>query len=57
MADVGAAPGCIIIEDKNGSQGKGYLNPDQNFQAEFNELLFSWTALKLNQNFVNSLMI
>jgi len=47
--------GCIIIKDKNGSQGKGYPNPDQTFQAEFNELLFIWIVLKLNQNFVNSL--
>jgi len=42
---------CIIIEDKNGAQGKGYPNPDQTFQAEFNELLFISIALKLNQNF------
>ena len=46
-----------IIEDKNGGQGKGYPNPDQTFQAEFNELLFISIALKLNQNFVDSLMI
>src|SRR5277367_7022110 len=48
---------CIIIEDKNGAQGKGYPNPDQTFQAEFNELLFISIALKLNQNFMDSLMI
>ena len=30
---------------------------DQTFQAEFNELLFISIALKLNQNFVDSLMI
>jgi len=40
--------GCIIIEDKNGGQGKGYPNPDQTFQAEFNELLFISIALKLD---------
>jgi len=28
---------------------------DQTFQAEFNELLFISIALKLNQNFVDSL--
>jgi hypothetical protein len=38
-------------------EGKGYLNPDQTFQAEFNELLFISIALKLNQNFVDSLII
>jgi hypothetical protein len=48
---------CIFIEDKNGGQGKGYPNPDQTFQAEFNELLFISIAWKLNQNFVDSLMI
>jgi len=51
------ALGCIIIEDKNGGQGKGCPNADQTFQAEFNELLFVSTALKLNQNFVDSVMI
>ena len=50
-----ANTGCIIIEDKNGGQGKGYPNLDQTFQAEFNELLFIWIALKLNQNFMDSL--
>ena len=47
----------IFIEDKNGGQGKDYPNLDQTFQAEFNELLFIWIALRLNQNFVDSLMI
>jgi hypothetical protein len=51
------AYGCIIIEDKNGRQGKGYSNSDQTFQAEFNELLCISIALKLNQNFVDSVMI
>ena len=47
---------CIIIEDKNGrpGQGKGYPNPDQTFQAEFNELLFISMGLRLNQNFMAS---
>lgn len=48
---------CIITEDKNGGQGEGYLNPDQTFRAEFNELLFISITLKLNQNFADSLMI
>jgi len=34
---------------------KGYSNPDQTFQAEFNELLFISVALKLTPNFVDSL--
>ena len=50
-------PDCIIIEDKNGGQGKGYPNPDQTFQAEFNEMPFILIALKLNQSFMDSLMI
>ena len=25
---------CIIVEDKNGGQGKGYPNSDQTFQAD-----------------------
>ena len=45
------------IEDKNGGQGKGYPNPNQTFQAKFNELLFISIALKVNQTFVDSLMI
>jgi len=48
---------CIIIEDKNGGQGKVYPNPYQTFQAEFNELLFISIALKPNQNFMDCLMI
>src|SRR5271155_979273 len=52
-----AKSGCIIIEDKNGGQGKGYPNSDQTFQAGFNELLFISISLKLNQNFVDSLMV
>ena len=50
-----AIPDCIIMEDKNGRQGKGYPNPDQTCQAEFNELVFISIALKLNQNFMDSL--
>jgi len=47
----------IIIEDKKGGQRKGYPDPYQTFHPEFNELLFISIALKLNQNFVDSLMI
>jgi len=39
---------CIAAENENGGERKGYLNPDQVFLAEFNELLFSSIALKLN---------
>jgi hypothetical protein len=35
----------IIGEDKNSGQGKP--KPDQTFQVDFNELLFTWTALEL----------
>jgi hypothetical protein len=35
-------------------RGKVTPNPDQTFQAEFNELFFISIALKLNQNFVDS---
>lgn len=38
-------------------RGKGYPNSDQTFQAEFNELLFISIVLKLNQNFMDSLMV
>ena len=38
---------CIIGVDNNGGQGKGYPNPDQAFQVDFNELLFTSTALQL----------
>ena len=48
------APYCIIIEDKKGGQGEVYPNLDQTFQAEFNELLFISSALKLNWNFIDS---
>jgi hypothetical protein len=41
---------CIIVEDKNGGERKGYPNPDQTFQAEFNELLFISIALKPNRD-------
>jgi len=37
-------------------KGKANPNPDQTFQAEFNELLFILIALKLIQNFVDSLV-
>ena len=42
---------CIIIEDKNGAQGKGYPNPDQTFQAEFNELLFYFDCIEAEPEF------
>ena len=45
----------IIIENMNGGQGKGYPNTDQTFQVKFNELLFISIALKLDQNFMDSL--
>jgi hypothetical protein len=53
---VQADPNCIIVEDKNGGEKKGYPNLDQTFQAEFNELLFISIALKLKLNFVDSLL-
>ena len=39
--------GCIIVEDKNGGEGKGFPNLDQIFQAESNELFFISIPLKL----------
>ena len=48
---------CIIIEAKNGGQGKDCPSLDQTFQTEFNELLFISIAWKQNQNFVDSPMI
>ena len=45
-----------IVEDKNSGEGKGYSFLDQIFKAESNELLFISIALKLNWNFVDSLL-
>jgi hypothetical protein len=45
---------CIIGEDNNGGQGKGYPKSDQTFQADFNELLFVLIALKLIEILSNS---
>ena len=45
---------CIIGVDNNDGQGKGYPNPDQAFQADFNELLFTSTALQLIKMQLNS---
>jgi hypothetical protein len=47
-------PKCIIGVNSNGGEGKGYQNLDQTFRADFNELCFTSTALKLIKMQLNS---